>query len=107
VKIPLVLHGSSGVKHEAVLAAIENGVCKVNVATYLKQGFVAEMRAALKAMPDEVDFRKFLAPAREAAKERVREKIRLFESNDRISSSGAFRSPPTQQRSAELGGAEE
>jgi fructose-bisphosphate aldolase class II len=107
VKIPLVLHGSSGVKHESVLAAIENGVCKVNVATYLKQGFVAEMRAALRAMPDEVDFRKFLAPAREAAKERVREKIRLFESNDRISSSGAFRSPPTQQRSAELGGAEE
>jgi len=54
-----------------------------------------------------VDFRKFLAPAREAAKERVREKMRLFGASGRISSSGAFRSPPAQQRSAELGGAEE
>jgi len=107
VGIPLVLHGSSGVKHDSVLAAIENGVCKVNVATYLKQGFVAEMRATLDAMPDEVDFRRFLAPAREAAKERVREKMRLFRASGRISSSGAFRSPPAQQRSAELGGAEE
>jgi len=107
VGIPLVLHGASGVKHESVLAAIENGVSKVNVATYLKQGFVAEMCAAMDAMPDEVDFRKFLAPGRAAAKERVREKIRLFGANDRISGSGAFRSPPTQQRSAELGGAEE
>ncbi len=107
VGIPLVLHGSSGVKHDSVLAAIENGVCKVNVATYLKQGFVAEMCAAIDAMPDEVDFRKFLAPAREAAKERVREKMRLLGSSNRISSSGAFRSPPIQQRSVELGGAEE
>lgn len=86
VDVPLVLHGSSGVKHESVVEAIQNGICKVNVATHLRQGFVAGMREALEAMPDEVDFRKLLAPAREAAKERVREKMRLFGSSGRITS---------------------
>ncbi len=107
VNLPLVLHGSSGVKHESVLAAIEHGICKINVATYLNQAFVEAMKDSLAAKPDVVDPRKHLAPAREAVKERVREKIRLFGSNGRISASGGFVSPRTVHRSVELGGAEE
>ncbi|MBC7252014.1 MAG: ketose-bisphosphate aldolase [Anaerolineae bacterium] len=107
VNVPLVLHGSSGVKHESVLAAIEHGICKINVATYLNQAFVEAMKESLAAKPDVVDPRKHLAPAREAVKERVREKIRLFGSNGRISASGGFVSPRTVHRSVELGGAEE
>lgn len=107
VNVPLVLHGSSGVKHESVLAAIEHGICKINVATYLNQAFVEAMKESLTAKPDVVDPRKHLAPAREAVKERVREKIRLFGSNGRISASGGFVSPRTVHRSVELGGAEE
>lgn len=95
-QVPLVLHGASGVKHDSVQAAIENGVCKINVATYLKQAFIGGFRAALEAMPDEVDLRVLLAPGREAVKERVREKLRLFGSSNRISSSGAFRSLPSK-----------
>jgi len=106
-EVPLVLHGSSGVKHESVLAAIENGICKINVATYLNQAFVEAMKESLAAKPDEVDPRKHLAPAREAIKERVREKIRLFGASGRIDSTGGFVSPPRQFRSVELGGAEE
>jgi fructose-bisphosphate aldolase, class II len=100
VGIPLVLHGSSGVRDESVVGAIERGVCKVNVATYLKQAFVGEIRAAMAAAPDEVDFRKLFLGGREAAKERVREKLRLFGASGRITGSGAFRSPPVQRRSA-------
>jgi fructose-bisphosphate aldolase, class II len=100
VGLPLVLHGSSGVRDESVVEAIERGVCKVNVATYLKQAFVGEIRAALAAAPDEVDFRKLFVGGREAAKERVREKLRLFGASGRISGTGAFRSPPVQRRSA-------
>jgi len=99
VRLPLVLHGSSGVKHESVIAAIAYGVCKVNVATYLRQGFMDVLRAEMAACPDEVDFRKLFAPAREAAKERVREKIRLFGASGRIDGHGGFRSPPTLRRS--------
>ncbi len=98
VEMPLVLHGASGVKHDDVQAAIELGVCKVNVATYLKQGFVGTLREELAAAPHEVDFRTlFLAP-REAAKERVREKLRLFGTSGRITATGALRSPPVQRR---------
>ena len=107
VSVPLVLHGSSGVKHESVVAAIEHGICKVNVATYLNQAFVEAMKESLEIKPDVIDPRKHLAPAREAVKERVREKMRLFGSSDRISASGGFVSPRTIHRSVELGGTEE
>ena len=100
VGLPLVLHGSSGVKHDSITAAIALGVCKVNVSTYLKQAFVSTLRAELAAAPDEVDFRVLFIPAREAAKERVREKLRLFGASDRISGTGRFRSPPVQRRTA-------
>ncbi len=100
VGLPLVLHGSSGVKHDSITAAIALGVCKVNVSTYLKQAFVSTLRAELAAAPDEVDFRVLFIPAREAAKERVREKLRLFDASDRITGTGRFRSPPVQRRGA-------
>ncbi len=102
VAIPLVLHGSSGVQPESVAAAIAEGICKVNVATYIKQAFVNELRAVMAASPAEVDFRKLFAPARAAAKERVREKLRLFGASGRISGTGDFRSPPTLHRSVSL-----
>mgnify|MGYP000499626390 CR=1 FL=1 len=102
VDIPLVLHGSSGVQPESVREAIACGVCKVNVSTYLKQAFVIELRAAMTASPTEVDFRRLFAPAREAAKARVREKLRLFGASGRIAETGDFRSPPTLHRSVSL-----
>ncbi len=107
VGVPLVLHGSSGVRHESVVEAIEHGVCKVNVATYLNQAFVRGMKEGFERHPDEVDPRKYLSISRENIKEAVREKIRLFKSNDRIDSSGGFKSPPRQYRSVDLGQTEE
>ena len=107
IGVPLVLHGSSGVKHESVVEAIEHGICKVNVATYLNQAFVRGMKEGFEKHPDEVDPRKYLSIARENVKEAVREKVRLFRSNERIDSSGGFKSPPRQYRSVDLGGGEE
>ena len=43
--IPLVLHGGSGVKQEYVLAAIEKGIAKVNVATEIRQAYETAQRA--------------------------------------------------------------
>ncbi len=106
VNIPLVLHGSSGVKHESVVESIEHGVCKVNIDTYLRQGFMAGLKEGLAEMPDELDMRKIVAISRERVKDRVREKIRLLGSRGRIDSSGGFASLPTQHRSAELGDVE-
>lgn len=106
-QIPLVLHGSSGVSKESIEAAIENGVAKINVATYLNEAFVEGMQEGLRKYPDSVDPRKSLSVARERVKERVREKMRQFKSSGRIASSGAFADAPKSFRSVELGGTEE
>lgn len=92
VGLPLVLHGASGITDDSVQEAIKYGFCKINVATYIKQGFVAQLKATLEEKPDSVDLRVLLAPAREAAKERVREKMRLLGASNRITSGGAYRS---------------
>jgi fructose-bisphosphate aldolase class II len=93
--IPLVLHGGSGIREDSLLAAIEHGVCKVNIGTYLKQGFVLGMSTAMAEAPGEADFRRYLAPARAEVKERVRAKIRLLGSAGRVDRSGVWRDLPT------------
>jgi len=107
VRIPLVLHGSSGVRHESIVEAIEHGIAKINVATYLNEAFIEGIKEGFAKHPDSVDPRHSLGVARERVKERVREKIRLFKSAGRISSSGGFVDAPKQFRSAHLGGTEE
>jgi fructose-bisphosphate aldolase class II len=107
IRIPLVLHGSSGVRHDSIVEAIEHGIAKINVATYLNEAFVGGVREGLEQYASSVDPRKSLGVARERVKERVREKIRLFKSSGRISASGGFAEPPKQFRSADLGGTEE
>jgi fructose-bisphosphate aldolase class II len=104
---PLVLHGSSGVLEDSVVESLDYGICKVNVATYLSQAFTYAVFDHMKAHPNVEDPRQHLAPGREAAKERVRAKIRLFCSNGTVSSGGGFRSPPTQHRVADIGEAED
>ena len=106
IPIPLVLHGSSGVTEASIVAAIQHGVAKVNVATYLNEGFMDGLRAGLAKYPDDVDPRKALQMGRDAVKERVREQIRLFGSHGRVDSAGGFVSAPTQHRSGDLGAVE-
>lgn len=105
VNIPLVLHGSSGVKEESEVEAIQYGICKINVATMLNQAFVGALIQAYKDMPDNVDPRKWLARSREAVKEVVRHKMRLFGSSGKVTASG-YVSPPKSFRSAKLGALE-
>lgn len=81
VKIPIVLHGSSGVSDESVRKAISLGVCKVNIDTNIREAFVGEIRRRLEENPQEIDPRKLLGPAREAAVAIIREKIRVFGSS--------------------------
>jgi len=43
-KIPLVLHGGSGVRHADVLAAMERGIAKINVGTEIRQSYEVALR---------------------------------------------------------------
>lgn len=81
VKIPIVLHGSSGVPDEAIKTAISLGVSKVNIDTNIREALTNTIRKVLNDKPNEIDPRKVLGPAREAAIEVIREKIRVFGSN--------------------------
>lgn len=81
INIPIVLHGSSGVPDEAIRKAIKLGVCKVNIDTNIREAFVLEARRVMAANPDEIDPRKILGPARDAAVEIIRRKIQVFGSS--------------------------
>jgi len=77
-QIPLVLHGSSGVPDEALRQAISLGVRKVNIDTDIRIAFLKKVREELSSRPEELDPRKILGPAREAAREVIRHKMRVF-----------------------------
>ncbi|GAA4719158.1 class II fructose-bisphosphate aldolase [Pedococcus ginsenosidimutans] len=66
VPVPLVLHGSSGVPDDGLVAAVRAGMTKVNIATHLGSVFTAEVRRLLAADPELVDTRKYLGPARDS-----------------------------------------
>ncbi|TEB13652.1 class II fructose-1,6-bisphosphate aldolase [Pelotomaculum propionicicum] len=83
VGIPIVLHGSSGVPDDAIRAAIGLGVRKVNIDTNIREAFTEAARKVLEANPREIDPRKMLGPAREAAINIIREKIRVFGSDNK------------------------
>lgn len=83
VNIPIVLHGSSGVPDEAVREAISLGVRKVNIDTNIREAFVDAARKVMQEKPGEIDPRNVLGPARLAATEVIREKIRVFGSSGR------------------------
>ncbi len=99
VRIPLVLHGASGVREDLIdLAehhgakigeargvldqdikkAIKLGVTKVNIDTDLRLAFTAGIREAIDELPKVIDPRKFLKPAALLMTEVARQKIKLF-----------------------------
>jgi ketose-bisphosphate aldolase len=51
VKIPLVLHGGTGIAPASLKEAIRLGVAKVNYGTYLKQRYLKAVQAALARQP--------------------------------------------------------
>jgi fructose-bisphosphate aldolase class II len=78
VKIPLVLHGASGVPDEDIKAAIKNGIAVINIDTRLRQAFTKTLREDLMSNVHEIDPRKILNPCIDAIQKVVEEKIDLF-----------------------------
>lgn len=64
--IPLVLHGSSGVADQDIVAAISAGMTKINVSTHLNGFFTRAVRDCLNTDPDLVDSRRYLRAGRDA-----------------------------------------
>jgi len=78
VRVPLVLHGSSGVPDAALVAAIGAGMTKINVATQLNKAFTAAIRDCLAADCSLVDPRRYGAAGRDAIAIEVARLLRVI-----------------------------
>ncbi|AIY03765.1 MULTISPECIES: class II fructose-bisphosphate aldolase [Arthrobacter] len=78
LQVPLVLHGSSGVSDENIVAAIAAGMTKINVSTHLNGFFTRAVREYLDANPAVVDSRKYLGAGRDALVPEVSRLLSLF-----------------------------
>jgi fructose-bisphosphate aldolase, class II len=83
VKLPLVLHGGTGIPTHDIQKSISLGTSKINVNTENQIAFAKVVREVLAAKPDAYDPRTFIQPGREAIKQTVIGKIREFGSNNK------------------------
>ena len=74
----LVLHGASGIPDDMIREACSIGVDKINIDTEVRDAFRQAVAGFVSANPDVIDPRKILMPAREAMREVVARKMRLF-----------------------------
>lgn len=90
VGIPLVMHGGSFTPDDDIRAAIRAGIAKVNIDTDMRVAFYDALKGIIQKMDAEhaeadrkgesrkYDIREILRPARDAMRERVADRIRLF-----------------------------
>ncbi|PNR98270.1 ketose-bisphosphate aldolase [Petrotoga mexicana DSM 14811] len=83
LNVPLVLHGSSGVKNEDLIRISKTKFSKVNIGTILKTVYMEKIREILKDNPELRDQIKLLESAANAVVETVKEKIRLLGSDNK------------------------
>lgn len=79
VPVPLVLHGSSGVPDDTLVAAVRAGLTKINIATQLNKVFTAAVRDRLAADPKLADPRKYLQAGRDAVAAEVSRLLGVLE----------------------------
>lgn len=81
--IPLVLHGGSGIPEYQIEKAIALGHAKINVNTECIQAWTNAVRVFLDTDQKVYDPRTILTPGKDAIVETIKEKIRLFKSNQK------------------------
>ena len=72
----LVLHGGSGIAGNMLREAIQRGICKINLATEIKNIFMYQLKADL-LKSDEIDLRKVFPSAIKAVTDLVKEKLEI------------------------------
>lgn len=71
VNLPLVLHGASGLPTKDIQQTIKLGICKINVATELKNAFSQALKNYLTEHPEATDPRDYLQSAKSAMRDVV------------------------------------
>mgnify|MGYP003289953307 CR=1 FL=1 len=78
VKLPLVLHGGSGIGDELIKKAISCGICKININTELQIVWTDSVRKFLASDDKAYDPRKVIKSGEIKVKEMIKEKVILF-----------------------------
>ncbi|MCL4404099.1 class II fructose-bisphosphate aldolase [Patescibacteria group bacterium] len=78
VKIPLVLHGGSGIVDEDFTAAIAAGITLVHISTEIRAAWRKGVEEELKAAPDELAPYKIMPEAIRDMEEVIEKRLRLF-----------------------------
>lgn len=74
VKAALVLHGGSGIPGHVLKEAVNRGICKINIATEIKNIFMKNLADLLRDT-SEIDLRKVFPPAIEAVNKLIQTKL--------------------------------
>lgn len=78
VKIPLVLHGASGLSNELINKAIKNGISKINVNTDLQLSWYEGLKEGIKNNPNIYDPRKVIGFGEKKVKQCIKDKLSLI-----------------------------
>lgn len=84
VSVPLVLHGGSSNKDEEIAEAVKNGICKINISSDIKVAFYKQARKTLNENPGYREPLEIYPAAMEACGKVCADKIRLFNSQDKV-----------------------
>ena len=82
-RVPLAMHGGTGVPAEQVRKAIGLGVAKINFSTILRKSFIDRMKQYMGEHPDDLMTMNILGEAARAMKESVKEMIAMCGSSGR------------------------
>ena len=77
-KIPLVLHGASGIKEKEIKKAINLGIRIINIDTEIRMAFTDALRENLLKYETEIDPREIMQGPIDAVQKLVEEKIKMF-----------------------------
>lgn len=77
-RVAMVLHGGSGIPNEQIKEAIKAGISNIHINTEIRTAYAEALRKFLAENPEETTPYKILAPAVEAVKNKVIEKLKLF-----------------------------
>jgi len=77
-EVPLVMHGSSGLKPEQFKEAIKSGIVKINFYTYGQLTGGRGVYEAAKAAGERIYFQKVIEAGMKAAKDYIQEHMRIF-----------------------------
>lgn len=82
--IYLVLHGGSGMSESDFKNAITNGISMIHINTEIRVAFTESLKKSIKEMPEETTPYKILTPSVEAMKKVIEEKLKIFNSVNKI-----------------------